>query len=82
MTRSEKGMLLIGRDYIKKYKANAKIICDVTGAGDTVVSTLALMKAIGLNTAISAEISNYAAGIAISKRGTSSLLYKELISKL
>ena len=40
------------------------------------------MKAIGLNSAISAEISNYAAGIAISKRGTSTILYKELISKL
>ncbi len=82
LTRSEKGMLLIGHDYIKKYKANAKKVCDVTGAGDTVVSTLALMKAIGLNTEISAEISNYAAGIAISKHGTSTLLYKELTSKL
>ena len=82
LTRSEKGMLLIGENYIKKYKANAKKVCDVTGAGDTVVSTLALMKAIGLNTEISAEISNYAAGITIGKHGTATLLLKELISKL
>lgn len=82
LTRSEKGMLLIGHDYIKKYNANAKKVCDVTGAGDTVVSTLALMKAIGLNTKMSAEISNYAAGITIGKPGTATLLYKELISKL
>ena len=82
LTRSEKGMMLIGHDYMKKYKADARKVCDVTGAGDTVVSTLALMKAIGLNTETSAQVSNYAAGITIGKRGTATLTYKELISKL
>lgn len=80
LTRSEKGMLLIGRNYLKKYEANAKKVYDVTGAGDTVISTLALMKAIGLNTEISSKISNYAAGIIIGKRGTATLTYRELIS--
>ena len=79
LTRSEKGMLLIRQDYSKKYKANAKKVYDVTGAGDTVISTLALMKSIGLNSEESSEISNYAAGIIISKRGTATLTYKELI---
>ena len=80
LTRSEKGMLLIGRNISKKFPANAKKVYDVTGAGDTVISTLALMKAIGLSTIKSAEISNFAAGIAIGKRGTATLSYKELIS--
>lgn len=80
LTRSEKGMLLIGSDYAKKYKATTKKIKDVTGAGDTVISTLALMKAIGFNTEISSQISNYAAGIIIGKRGTATLKYDELIT--
>ena len=80
LTRSEKGMLLIGKNYLKKYKANAKIVRDVTGAGDTVVSILALMIALGFNTDVSSKISNHAAGIIIGKRGTATITYKELIS--
>ena len=80
LTRSEKGMLLIGPDYVKKYKATNKKVKDVTGAGDTVISTLALMKAIGLNTEISSQISNYAAGIIIGKHGTATLKYNELMT--
>jgi len=80
LTRSEKGMLLIGRDYSIKFKANAKKVYDVTGAGDTVIGTLALMKTLGINTTISSQISNYAAGIIIGKRGTATLKYNELIS--
>ena len=80
LTRSEKGMMLIGRNYLKKYKANAKKVMDVTGAGDTVISILALMKALGLNTEISTQISNYSAGIIVGKRGTATLTYEELIS--
>lgn len=80
LTRSEKGMLLIGHDYSRKYKANAKQVFDVTGAGDTVISTLALMKTIGMDTQISSEISNYAAGLIVGKPGTAALTRKELIS--
>ena len=80
LTRSEKGMLLIGRHYSKKLKVTNKDVCDVTGAGDTVISTLALMKAIGLTTEMSSKISNRAAGIVIRKRGTATISYKELIS--
>ena len=80
ITRSEKGMLLIGKDYSRKYKANAKSVFDVTGAGDTVISILALMKAVGVSTEISTQISNFAAGLIIGKYGTAVLTYKELIS--
>tara|TARA_B100000787_G_scaffold156949_1_gene133413 strand:- start:1048 stop:2025 length:978 start_codon:yes stop_codon:yes gene_type:complete len=80
LTRSEKGMLLIGCDYSIKFKTNAKNVFDVTGAGDTVISILALMKALGINTIISSQISNYAAGIIVGKPGTATLTFKELIS--
>lgn len=80
ITRSEKGMLLIGKDYSRSYKANAKSVFDVTGAGDTVISILALMKAVGESTEISTQISNFAAGLIIGKYGTAALTYKELIS--
>ena len=73
-------MLLIGRDYSRKYKATAKKVFDVTGAGDTVIGILALMKAVGMNTEIASQISNHAAGLIIGKRGTATLTYKELIS--
>ena len=79
LTRSEKGMILIGSDYVKKYRATNKKVKDVTGAGDTVISTLALMKAIGFSTEISSQISNYAAGIIIGKRGTATLKYDEFM---
>ena len=80
LTRSEKGMLLIGSDYFKKYEANAKKVYDVTGAGDTVISILALMKAIGINSEISSQISNYVAGLVIGKFGTAALSFEELTS--
>ena len=73
-------MMLIGSNFLKKYRANAKKVMDVTGAGDTVISILALMKAFGLSTEESVQISNYSAGIVIGKRGTATLTYKELIS--
>ncbi len=81
ITRSEKGMLLVGPDYAKKYKANAKNVFDVTGAGDTVVSILALMTALGMNTETSSQISNHAAGLIIGKLGTAALNFNELITE-
>ena len=65
---------------MKKYKADEKKVCDVTGAGDTVISILALMKAIGFNTENSSKISNHAAGIIVGKYGTATLTYNELVS--
>ncbi|MDC3172135.1 bifunctional ADP-heptose synthase, partial [Pelagibacteraceae bacterium] len=65
VTRSHKGMLLIGSNYKTKIKANAKNVVDVTGAGDTVISVLGLMKGIGMNTINASTLANYAAGIII-----------------
>jgi len=79
ITRSEKGMLLINSKSIKKVKADTKKVIDVTGAGDTVIATIALMLTLGLSVEDSIKISNYAAGIIIGKSGTASINYLDLI---
>ena len=79
ITRSEKGMLLINSKSIKKINADTKKVIDVTGAGDTVIATIALMLTLGLSVEDSIKISNYAAGIIIGKSGTTSINYLDLI---
>jgi len=79
ITRSEKGMILVNDKSINKIKANAKKIIDVTGAGDTVIATLALMLTLKLSVDESIKISNYAAGLVIAKSGTSCIRYSDLI---
>ena len=79
ITRSEKGMLLINNDLIKKFKSNPKKVIDVTGAGDTVIAVLGLMLALNFSVDESIEVSNYAAGKAIGISGTASLRFADLI---
>lgn len=79
ITRSEKGMTLLE----KKKKpihipTKAKKICDVTGAGDTVISVLSCSYAANLNLFQSSFLANIAAGIVIKKIGTSTISYMEL----
>tara|TARA_A100001015_G_C15027114_1_gene731113 strand:- start:492 stop:1469 length:978 start_codon:yes stop_codon:yes gene_type:complete len=80
ITRSEKGMLLINRDGIKKFKSNPKKVIDVTGAGDTVLAVMGLMLALKLSFNESVEISNYAAGKVVELSGTACLNFKDLIN--
>lgn len=79
VTRSEKGMLLINYNSVKKFKTDAKKVIDVTGAGDTVIATLALMLTLKLTVEESIKISNYAAAKVIEKTGTRSISYLDLI---
>lgn len=60
----------------------AKSVFDVSGAGDTVISTLAMCLSVGLSFKESSEIANAAAGIVVGKRGTSTLTLNELIEAL
>lgn len=82
VTRSEKGMMYINNESLFSFKAATKNVCDVTGAGDTVVAILALMKSIGLNSKESIYISNHAAGMVVEKPGTAILRLEELITSL
>tara|TARA_Y100000389_G_scaffold205131_1_gene263731 strand:- start:1261 stop:2238 length:978 start_codon:yes stop_codon:yes gene_type:complete len=77
ITRSEKGMLLISKNKVKKFRAIATKVSDVTGAGDTVIAILSLMLALGLDIDSSIEMSIYAASIVISKNGTETMKLSE-----
>jgi len=80
VTQSENGMLLVNSRNHYKYKSFARKIIDVTGAGDTVISILGLMIASGMSIRDAILISNYAASITISKKGTANTHIKEMIN--
>jgi bifunctional ADP-heptose synthase (sugar kinase/adenylyltransferase) len=78
LTRSEDGMTLFEADRISSVPAQAREVADVTGAGDTVIATLALMVACGLSLQQAMVWANRAGGLVVAKFGTASLSYDEL----
>lgn len=80
LTRSEEGMSLYEANQVLHIKAQVCEVADVTGAGDTVIATLALMLACGLTMQQAIEIANRAGGLVVSKFGTSTLSYEELFA--
>ncbi len=79
VTRSEQGMTLIMRDgSVHQFAATAREVADVTGAGDTVIATVAAGLGAGMSMAESAELANRAAGIVVSKLGTATVSGREL----
>jgi len=70
ITRSQDGMSLVNKNETKDFKSEAKDVYDVSGAGDTVVGTIAAFLAKGTELCEAVEISNIAAGIAVGKMGT------------
>ncbi len=80
LTRSEEGMSLYEADRVSHVKAQVREVADVTGAGDTVIATLALMQACGLPLQQAMEIANRAGGLVVAKFGTSTLSYEELFA--
>ena len=79
ITRGESGMALLqGDDKLVTIPTMAKEVYDVTGAGDTVVATLALGLAAGCSMRDSAVLANHAAGIVVGKVGTASVSSDEL----
>jgi D-beta-D-heptose 7-phosphate kinase/D-beta-D-heptose 1-phosphate adenosyltransferase len=82
ITRSEHGMTLIdNKGKSKTFPALAQEVCDVTGAGDTVIGTLAVAIASGYSIEDAINLSNIAAGIVVSKIGTATITYEELQKK-
>jgi len=83
ITRGEAGMALFeGNSRVTHIPTVAREVFDVTGAGDTVISTLALGLASGLSILEAAVLSNIAAGIVVGKLGTASATPAELISRI
>ena len=83
ITRSEKGMLLVEKKgEPHNFAARAKQVFDVTGAGDTVIGTLALALASGATLVAAVSLANVAAGLVVAKVGTASVSTEELIREL
>ncbi|HSE38908.1 MAG TPA: D-glycero-beta-D-manno-heptose-7-phosphate kinase [Blastocatellia bacterium] len=84
ITRGEEGMALFtggpGGDEVTRIPTVAREVYDVTGAGDTVIATLALALASGASLEEAAVLANHAAGVVVGKVGTASLTRGELIA--
>jgi D-beta-D-heptose 7-phosphate kinase/D-beta-D-heptose 1-phosphate adenosyltransferase len=78
ITRGEDGMTLFGDGAPHHIPASAREVFDVTGAGDTVIATLALAYAGGGTIEESAWLANDAAGVVVGKVGTATLTREEL----
>ncbi|MBT3238429.1 MAG: D-glycero-beta-D-manno-heptose-7-phosphate kinase [Rhodospirillaceae bacterium] len=82
-TRSKDGMTLVeDGDSVRHMKAEAQDVFDVSGAGDTVVATLAGAIAAGGDLGEAAELANIAAGIVVAKVGTAVAYSDDIISSL
>jgi D-beta-D-heptose 7-phosphate kinase/D-beta-D-heptose 1-phosphate adenosyltransferase len=80
ITRGERGMLLLSPDGpALSVPTRAREVFDVSGAGDTVVATLALALTAGAAMPEAAVLSNLAAGVVVGKLGTASVTRAELL---
>ncbi len=78
VTRSEEGMTLFHDGGMQHEPAIAREVFDVSGAGDTVIATLAVMLGSGLPLAQAMPLANRAAGIVVGKLGTAVATLDEL----
>jgi rfaE bifunctional protein kinase chain/domain len=78
LTRSEEGMSLYTADEVLHMHADAREVFDVSGAGDTVIATMAAMLGAGLPMADALAMANRAGGIVVGKLGTATVTRNEL----
>ncbi len=83
ITRGESGMALLekGKELVS-IPTTAQAVFDVTGAGDTVIATLALGLAASASYADAASLANIAAGVVVGKIGTATVDQEELLAVL
>jgi D-beta-D-heptose 7-phosphate kinase/D-beta-D-heptose 1-phosphate adenosyltransferase len=82
ITRGAEGMTLFGAGDPCHLDAQAANVVDVSGAGDTVVTTAALALAAGATLFEAITVANAAAAVAVSKPGTATVTQEELLSFL
>jgi len=82
VTRGEDGMALFEEGGMREESAQAREVYDVTGAGDTVIGTLAVLLAAGATMHEAVRVANHAAGIAVGKFGTAVVHPDELAADL
>jgi rfaE bifunctional protein kinase chain/domain len=80
LTRSEEGMTLFDSGGELHVSAQAREVFDVTGAGDTVIATMAVMVGAGLSLREAMPMANRAGGIVVGKFGTATVSYEELFA--
>jgi D-beta-D-heptose 7-phosphate kinase/D-beta-D-heptose 1-phosphate adenosyltransferase len=81
ITRGEQGMALFERARRPVHiPTAAREVFDVTGAGDTVIATLALALCAGARLPEAAALANYAAGVVVGKLGTATASAAELLA--
>lgn len=78
LTRSEEGMTLFAEDGQTHQSAQAREVYDVSGAGDTVIGTMAVMLASGASLSEAMALANRAAGIVVAKLGTAVATLEEM----
>lgn len=78
LTRSEEGMSLYTADSVVHIAADAREVYDVSGAGDTVIATLATMLGCGMSLTEAVSVANRAGGIVVGKLGTATVTREEL----
>ena len=82
VTRSEEGMSLFTASETHHQPTVAREVYDVSGAGDTVIATLAVMHATGAGWAEAVRVATLAAGIVVGKLGTAVVSREELAAVL
>ncbi len=82
VTRGEQGMTLAGEGGCHHLPTRAREVFDVTGAGDTVIATLAAALAAGESMEAATALANLAAGIVVGKLGTAGVTPRELEQRL
>ena len=80
LTRSEEGMTLFDAQGELHVSAQAREVFDVTGAGDTVIATLAALVASGQSLREAMPLANRAGGIVVGKFGTATVSFEELFA--
>ncbi len=80
LTRSEEGMTLFDAHGDLHVSAQAREVFDVTGAGDTVIATMAALVGAGLSMREALPLANRAGGLVVGKFGTATVSYEELFA--
>jgi rfaE bifunctional protein kinase chain/domain len=80
LTRSEEGMTLFDEQGQLHVSAQAREVFDVTGAGDTVIATMATLVAAGMSLRQALPLANRAGGLVVGKFGTATVSYEELFA--
>jgi rfaE bifunctional protein kinase chain/domain len=82
VTLSEQGMAIISELTYKLLPVKATSVFDVTGAGDTVIATMAHFMAQGLNVEEACELANHAAAIVIRQAGSAVTTVDEILQDI